>query len=218
MQDNLNSSRIERRYYFFLAHFLSVTILNSTSKFICACCGFGGLSILRKKQTLCQINHSVYMYKISKGWRRLTIFQNVEMKHKEIKLPVLSTLGCADKVSAQESTETACGRAGHRPRLLLGETTGIRCEWSRTHQCKCWVSCKASYVLIESHCEKSQLTATTIHILVFRLREVGVKQRTQFLFFTKQFSLGTACHRMLWMLKVYAVLPKNWKSPRVRNQ
>lgn len=99
---------------FFLVHFLTVNILNSTMKFICTCCGFGGLSTLRKKQTLCQTNHSVYMYKISKGWGRLTIVQNVETKHKEIKLPVLSTLGCADKVSAQESTEGACGRAGHR--------------------------------------------------------------------------------------------------------
>lgn len=43
----------------------------------------------------------------------------MEIKHKEIKVPALSTLGYADKVSAQGSAEAACPRPGNRPWLLL---------------------------------------------------------------------------------------------------
>lgn len=90
---------------------------------------WGKLPILRKKQTLCQTNHSVYMYKIGKRWGKQTVVKNVEIKHKEIKLSVLSTLGYADKVGVQGNAMAGCGRAGNLPWLLLGrKTDGMRCK------------------------------------------------------------------------------------------
>lgn len=45
----------------------------------------------------------------------------MEIRHKEIKLPVLSTLGYADKVSAQEGSEAALRESWELALVATGE-------------------------------------------------------------------------------------------------
>lgn len=91
----------------------------------------------KKKTDSLPANHSVYIYKIRKGWGKQTIVKNVEIRLKGLNCQYFQHLVVQIRSQSKRAQRQPVGELGTNPSYSLGgDTSGISKKNKKTHNIK----------------------------------------------------------------------------------